>query len=246
MEKFISLYHSFGLSTCGKPGCAPGDLCRICRCPRAGAHSPIFFASSDFLNAHGIEHFDFVQYPGDNVYLNPGVGHVIVNLDFCVAEARTLLPIIIGGSRDESHCCPCASVGRQRIGLSNPGIFMEVVTKFRCPYPECCNGLLMSAKEFHAHMEKAHDAYKCKDCGKNYATKENLTRHKSDVHNKRTVTCYPCQDSTLKMVSKSTHQLGKKHLSNCKTYFSSCLPLLSSLPVYSKTDRKILSKVLGK
>ena len=102
-----------------------------------------------------------------------------------------------------------------------------------------------SAKEFHAHMRE-HKAYKCDECGKNYATKENLTRHKADVHEKMTVSCYPCQDYKIKRVSKSTHQLGKKHLLKSQKYFSDCLLFLYTLTISSKAERKNLSKFLGK
>ena len=245
MEKFISLYKSFGLSTCGHASCVPGNLCKICSCDRAGAHSPVFFATSEFLNAHGILHYDFIQYPGDTVYVNSGVGHAIVNLDFCVAEARTLLPTIIGANRDETHCCECSKLGRQRIGLSNPGLFIEVVTKNRCPYRECCNGLLMSDKEFHDHMRE-HGAYKCATCAKDFANKENLTRHQADVHENKSITCYPCRDSNLKRISKSRHQQQKNHLLKCKSFFSDRLPFISDSSTDNLPARKTLAKLLGK
>ena len=102
MERFMTLYRRFGLSTSDSHTCTQGNFCSVCDCPNVGTHAPVFFASSEFWNAHGIEHYD-------TTYLNPGVGHAIINLDFCVAEALTLLPLIIGGNRDETHCCRCNS-----------------------------------------------------------------------------------------------------------------------------------------
>ena len=61
MEKFMTQCKSFGLSTCDSDTCNPGNLCSVFDCPNVGAHAPVFFASSEFLNAHGIEHFFFFK-----------------------------------------------------------------------------------------------------------------------------------------------------------------------------------------
>ena len=101
MWNFDELYQKWKLSTCGEDSCGKKRekvkfwLCSACDCSWAGCHAPVFFPSSDFLNAHNIKFYDFIQYPGDIVYVNPGVRHCVVNMEFCVAEARTVFPALL-------------------------------------------------------------------------------------------------------------------------------------------------------
>ena len=157
MITFTELYQKWRLSTCGNSPCGQKNdkgevwLCPTCKCPWSGCHAPVFFPSSQFLKEHNITFFDFIQYPCDVVYVNPGVDHCVVNMDFCVAEARTVLPAFLQLCRDEGMCCTCPDLGRQRIGLSLPGFFATLVTKYMCPHPDCQNGSLLDPLEYRRH-----------------------------------------------------------------------------------------------
>ena len=165
--------------------------CRSWNCLHASAHSPIYSASSKFLHEHGIKFYDLLQGPGDVVVVNPGVGHCVVNLTFCVAEAKTLLPLTLIDLRNEVMCCQCP-FGRAFVPLNKPGLFWKLDTTFMCPHKRCFYGSLKDRKEYHKHMA-SHIKHTCEYCGASLSTSKHLRRHIKNKHESEPYYCYPCQ-----------------------------------------------------
>ena len=152
----------------------------------------------------------------------------MVNMDFCVAEARTVLPGLLYTSREEGMCCTCPDIGRKRIGLSLPGYFSELHTKFMCPHPDCQNGSILDPVERRRH-KASHRFYKCDICEKDFTENRSLTRHKKQVHEKEMVHCYGC-NSDIPKGNKNQHKNFKQHQRETRVMISAYAPSILRLP----------------
>lgn len=223
MIKIEEMFKSWGVK-CRK-GCS-STKCRTCNCLRPSSHAPVYFASSQFLNEYNIPFFDVVQGPGDVIVINPGVGHSIVNLTYCVAEAKTLLPLNIMDIRNEAMCCQCPS-GREFVPLRRPTLFWVPVTRLMCPYESCAFSSLGDRNAYNKHII-SHLTFTCNYCGASVSTAKHLKRHIKNLHESEPSYCYPCQ-KPLKPSTLQNHPKSIGHRQAVRAYLSDRVPVFLQL-----------------
>ncbi|KAJ8678319.1 hypothetical protein QAD02_014106 [Eretmocerus hayati] len=111
-----------------------------------------------FLKKHQIPYETILQYPGDCVYVAPGVFHQVINLTPNAAEAINYAPAFWNFLVEHLSTCICDE-NRFAILPANPDVLIETsIQQFKaylCTAPEC-NFVSWDKPSYKQHVLQSH------------------------------------------------------------------------------------------
>ncbi|KAJ8667934.1 hypothetical protein QAD02_009597 [Eretmocerus hayati] len=157
-------------------------------------HHKNLFISFDLLKKHGIQYSTLLQYPGDCVYIAPGVFHQVINLTLNLVEAINFADGFWNKLIEHLNTCNCPD-NKYVILSSNPDADVKFSThqmkSYVCPEPNC-EFVSWDKQSFDAHLQESHpaisnpsdDSIWCYVC-RYPVSQTNLSRHRDLVAHNR-------------------------------------------------------------
>ena len=165
---------------CDRATCRTGIPCKICSCDMAALHSPGLFPDSLFLRNNEIAYYDFLQQPGDLIYISPWTPYFSVNLQGNISESTNIMPRLLTALEMPQMTCKCPESfgGLRKLAIRKSLVIVQEVPELTCSKRKC-GKQFFTPEELDAHMVASH-TYRCEFCGYSSTLKFNYTRHMTD------------------------------------------------------------------
>ena len=196
---------------CSNRFCSDGYLCLNCSCPRAALQSPGFFPGSKFLDDNHIQCYDFIQQPGDLVYVSPHTPYFTVSISANICEATNIMPRLLTAVNLPPVMCICSTAvgGIGQIDIEQPLVLVQEITHLTCRKKDCGRQFLTEAAlEEH---KKVYHVYRCDFCDYQTNILSNFTRHKLKHNAEQRVQCVCECGATVLSDSLARHRRTVKH-----------------------------------